>query len=345
VRCVVNHAFDPAAVPPPSRDAGAFHAALPGYRPTPLRPLPAVAAELGLGAVALKDESERLGLPAFKVLGASWAIERALRERPEAHTLIAASAGNHGRAVAHEAARRGLRARVFLPARSATARREAIAGEGAEVVVVDGSYEDAVAAAGAAGAKPGAAAIADVGDSGPARWVIDGYATLFAELTGEHDVLLVPVGVGSLAAAAARYAARTGAALIGVEPATAACLAASLAAGRPTTVAAPGTTVAPLDCADVSTAAWPELRDGVRGTVAVTDAEVAAAMRELAAAGLAIGEAGAAPLAALRVLAADPGAGALRDAVGLGAASRVLLIATEGPTNPDTYRAAVTPAA
>ena len=68
---------------------------------------------------------------------------------PDVHTLVAASAGNHGRAVARVAAMRGLRARVFLPARSLPARREAIAGEGAEVVIVDGTYEDAVARAAA----------------------------------------------------------------------------------------------------------------------------------------------------------------------------------------------------
>jgi diaminopropionate ammonia-lyase len=343
MRSVVNAALDQAAVPAPSRDAAAFHAALPGYRPTPLRDLAPLAAELGIGSLALKDESDRLGLPAFKVLGASWAIERALREAPGTHTLIAASAGNHGRAVAHEAARRGLRSRVFLPGRSATARREAIAGEGAEVVIVGGTYEASVAQADAAGAEPGCLTIADVGDSGPARWVVDGYATLFDEVAAqaEPDVLIVPVGVGSLAAAAARFAAATGAALVGVEPAAAACLTASLAAGRPASVPTPGTTVAPLDCAEVSPAVWPELRAGVHGTVAVGDAEVAAAMRELAAAGLAIGEAGAAPLAALRALLADPEAAPLRDRVGLGAAARVVLVATEGPTDPATYAAAV----
>jgi hypothetical protein len=112
-----------------------------------------------------------------------------------------------------------LRCRVFLPARSAAARRDAIAGEGAEVVVVDGSYEDAVAHAEAAGAEAGCLAIADVGETGPARWVIDGYATLFAEVAeqGEFDVVLVPTGVGSLAAAAARHGAAAGAALFAFE--------------------------------------------------------------------------------------------------------------------------------
>jgi diaminopropionate ammonia-lyase len=330
----VNSALRQASVPPPSDEARGFHAALDGYAPTPVRPLPGTAAELGLGAVAVKDESDRLGLPAFKVLGASWAVERALRERPDVTTLVAASAGNHGRAVAHVAARRGLSSRVFLPARSVPARREAIAAEGAEVVVVDGAYEDAVAEAAAAGGLPHHLEIADVGASGPARWVIDGYATLFAEAAEqcELDVLLVPVGVGSLAAAAARFGAAAGIGVLGVEPVTAACLTASLAVGEPATVETPGTTMAGLDCAEVSTGAWPYLRDGIHGTVTVSDAETDAAMSELAAAGMTIGESGAAPLAALRALATEPGCAPLRKAVGLGPDSRVLLVATEGAT-------------
>jgi diaminopropionate ammonia-lyase len=327
VRALVNPAYDPARVPAASGEALAFHRRLAGYRPTPVR-------DLG-GGVWLKDESDRLGLPAFKVLGASWAAERALREDPAIHTLVAASAGNHGRAVAHVAALRGLRCRVFLPARAAVARREAIAGEGAEVVMVDGTYEEAVERAAREGAQPGCFELADVGASGPASWVIDGYATLFSELEGPFDVALVPVGVGSLGAAAARWGAAAGVAVIAVEPDVAACLTASLAAGTPTPVPTPGTAMAGLDCAEVSEAAWPSLRSGVRGTLTVSDAEAAAAMRELAAAGLAIGDCGAAPLAALHALRSDPSAAALLDAV---EAERVLLIATEGPTDPDGYR-------
>jgi diaminopropionate ammonia-lyase len=337
-RALVNPNADPARVTPPAADAAAFHAALPGYAPTPVHDLPAVADELGLRSIGLKDESSRLGLPAFKVLGASWAVERALREQPDLELLVAASAGNHGRAVAHVAAQRGLRCRILLPARAAPARREAIAAEGAEVIAIDGDYEEAVARAASEGAAPGAMELADVGASGPARWVIDGYATLFAELP-DADVILVPVGVGSLAAAAARHGAATGAQVIGVEPQTAAGLTASLAAGEPTAVPTPGTTMAGLDCAEVSPAAWPDLRAGLRGTVTVTDAEVHAAMRELAAAGRAIGDCGAAPLAALRALAREEACAELRAAAGLGAAGRVLLIATEGPTDPEGYAA------
>lgn len=313
-------------MPGPSRAAAAFHASLPGYAPTPMRKL---------GEVLVKDESNRLGLPAFKVLGASWAIECLLRERPDVHTLVAASAGNHGRAVAHVAAQRGLRCRVFLPARSLEARRAAIASEGADVTVVDGTYEDAVALAEEAGREPGVATVADVGDGGTAASVIDGYATLFDEARAQaaYDLVLVPAGVGSLAAAAARHGAEAGVRVVAVEPVNAACLTASLAAGGPVRVDTPGTVMAGLDCAEISPAAWPSLRAGIHGTVLVDDGEAQAAMRALDAAGMGIGESGAAPLAALRVLAASPECAELREAVELGPTSRVLLIATEGVTS------------
>jgi len=331
---VVNPALDPAAVPAPSDDAAAFHRALPGYAPTPVHQLDAVASELGVAAVQVKDESNRLGLPAFKILGASWAVERALRAEPGVHTLVAASAGNHGRAVARVAALRGLACRVFLPDRSLAVRREAIAAEGADVVVVDGSYEDAVALAARSGQEEAAALIADVGEGGPAAWVIDGYATLFAEAAEQatYDLIVVPVGVGSLAAAAARHGAQVGALVVGVEPATAACLTASLARGAPTPVPTPGTTMAGLDCAAVSPAAWPSLRDGIAGTVTVSDDEADAAVRELAAHGLTIGESGAAPLAGLRTLQTDEDCGALREHLGVDRRTRVLLVASEGVT-------------
>jgi len=334
MRALVNERVAPADVPPPVADAAGFHRTLAGYAPTPVRDLPELARELGVAAVVIKDESSRLGLPAFKILGASWAVERALGGRADTNTLVAASAGNHGRAVAHIAEIRGLRSRIFLPERALSARRDAIAAEGADVVVVDGTYEDAVAAAEAEAEKPGHLLVSDVGREGPPAWVIDGYATLFSEAhaQAEYDLLLVPVGVGSLAAAAARHGSAVGARVIGVEPVSAACLTASLASGRPTTVATPGTVMAGLECAEVSEAAWPSLLAGVHGMLTVHDDEVRAAMTELAGYGLTIGESGAAPLAALRQLALNPACRALRDAVELGSSSRTLLIATEGRT-------------
>jgi diaminopropionate ammonia-lyase len=100
--------------------------------------------------------------------------------------------------------------------------------------------------------------------------------------------------------------------------------------------------MAGMDCAEVSPAAWPSLRDGILGTVTVTDDEAVAAMRELAALGHAIGDCGAAPLAALRALMTEDEGAQLHGAAGLDRPSaRVLLVATEGVTDPSGYATAV----
>lgn len=165
MRALVNRNLRQDAVVPPATEPAPFHAGLPGYQLTPLHDLSRVADELGAGAVALKDESRRLGLPAFKILGASWAVECSLRQHPQAHTLIAGSAGNHGRAIAHLAAQRGLNCRIFLPSSASSARRNAIAGEGAEVIVVAGGFDDAIALAAAEAQDPAQIEIADAGTS------------------------------------------------------------------------------------------------------------------------------------------------------------------------------------
>src|SRR6516225_6387459 len=135
-------------------EVGAYHASLPGYAPTPLAEVPVLAAELGAGRVFVKDESARLGLPAFKVLGASWAVRQVLARHGAGGSapppglaglralaagwpdlvLVTATDGNHGRAVARMARLCGAPARVFVPAVTEPATRAAIAGEGADVV-------------------------------------------------------------------------------------------------------------------------------------------------------------------------------------------------------------------
>src|SRR5215210_4306159 len=152
--------------PPPDRSPLHFHRRLPDYEQTPLVDASQLAEALGVGKVFVKDESSRLGLPAFKVLGASWAVYRALEERVGGEglgdyweevgdlqerleplrplSLVAATDGNHGRAVARVARLLGLGAKIFVPGDMAAARREAIAGEGAEVIVVAGTYDEAV---------------------------------------------------------------------------------------------------------------------------------------------------------------------------------------------------------
>src|SRR3954447_7386995 len=115
--------------------ARAFHRALPDYAMTPLVELPALAAELGVGRLLVKDESSRMGLPAFKVLGASWACHQVLRRQPGAR-LVTATDGNHGRAVAHMAAYFDVAATVFVPRVMLLETADRLTAEGAELVRV-----------------------------------------------------------------------------------------------------------------------------------------------------------------------------------------------------------------
>jgi diaminopropionate ammonia-lyase len=304
-------------------DAPAFHRSLPGYQPSPLVEAPAAARALGVARVLVKDESSRFGLPSFKVLGASWATHRAVGDRRDL-TLVCATDGNHGRAVAWMARRLGLAATVFVPAGMVPARRAAIAGEGARVEVVDGTYDDAVERA-AAQASDDVLVIQDTAWPGYETvpgWVIDGYATIGAEIEIEPDVLAVQIGVGSFAAAMVRRFA--GARIIGVEPATAACALASIEARELAAAPGPHTSVmAGLNCGRVSPVAWPVIARGIEAFAAIDDAWAFSAVELLAADGVVAGESGAAGLAGLL---------AFRDSLALGGDATVLVVNTEGAT-------------
>src|SRR5262245_52545275 len=215
-----------------------FHQSLPGYLPTPLTSVPELAAELGVGRVLVKDESSRLGLPAFKVLGASWACRQVLEQHPYV-MLAAATDGNHGRAVARMAAYFGVGATVFVPHVMLPETAARIAEEGATVVWVDGDYDAAVLrAAEFADERPDRALLQDTAWDGyeqvPA-WIVEGYQTLLEEVDTQldrpPDLVAVPVGVGSLAEAVVRHHRRPGAAhprVLSAEPDTAACVLAGL---------------------------------------------------------------------------------------------------------------------
>ena len=289
---------------------------------------------LGVAAVYIKDESERLDLPSFKILGASWAVERLLRESPDVAMLVAASAGNHGRAVAHVAAMRDLDCRVYLPKRSIAERRAAIANEGAEVIIVDGSYEDAVRSAERAAKEDGVALIADVGDGRTANWVIDGLRNTVQRAEGPGG-LQPPSGSGRgwFARRRGRAARRASRRARRRRRTRHRRLPRRIAGGQDTdNRSTPGTTMAGLDCSDVSRAAWPTLCRGIAGSVTVTDEEAEKAMLELAASGLAIGESGASTLAGLRALLTDRRCDALRERIGIGGRTKVLLVGSEGRT-------------
>ncbi len=353
------------AVPP--GDPMAFHATLPGYRVTELLDLPSLAQRAGVARVLVKDEGERLGLPAFKMLGASWATARAVRRSwtgPDVpldldslraaiaagppRALAAATDGNHGRGVARMASLLGLACTIYVPAGTADARIRDIEAEGAVVVVVDGSYDDAVARS-AQDAGDDVLIISDTSWPGYVETptdVIHGYSTMFREVDAAlarqgasgPSHLFLQAGVGSFAAAGLLH--HDGASPhhpfgVVVEPTRADCLLRSAEAGRMAEAPPPHrSTMAGLNCGLPSLLAWPVVNHLAGAYVAVDDEPAHEAMRALAAVGVVAGESGAASLAGLLAVAAAPDE---RAALGLDETSVVLLVNTEGATDPVNY--------
>lgn len=339
---------------PVSPEVRAFHRTLDGYAPTPLWELPSLAAELGVGRVFAKDESSRLGLPAFKALGASWAVHRALADHGNEGqvTVVTATDGNHGRAVARFSRQWGHRARIVVPTGVHPVAVQAIRDEGAEVIEVDGSYDDAVAAAARLADAPDAILVQDTAWEGYEdipQSIVDGYATLFAEIDeqavglglDEPDLVIVPVGVGSLLQAALAHYRRPEAsgrtAVVSVEPAAAACVPPSLQAGRPVSVPTGVTIMAGLNCGTPSSLAWPLIAAGLDAAVVVTDDEAASAADHLRIEGIPAGPCGGAGLAGLRGALTGSGNSQRRAHLRIDVRSTVVLIVTEGrEANPAT---------
>jgi diaminopropionate ammonia-lyase len=334
-----------------------FHRSMPGYRPTPLTELPELAAELDVGAVLVKDESDRFGLPAFKILGASWAVNCALSrhsgfdvpardltelsERAAPVTLVTATDGNHGRALARVAAMLGLPARIYVPAGTSQETVKAIASEGAHVVETDLIYDEVVwAAASSTAGHRNDLLVQDTAWQGYEQipeWIVDGYDTIFREIDEQlagrtADLIAVPTGVGSLLQAALQHyrdsALREQPAILAVEPITAACVTASLAAGKPISVdTSEPTIMAGLNCGSVSMIAWPAIRDGLDAGVTVTDDQARAAMDRLNELGITAGPCGGAALAGVREALGEADR---RAALGIKADSVLMLISTDG---------------
>lgn len=329
----------------------AFFTARPELTPTPLRDLPALAHSLNLGRLMVKDETSRFGLNAFKLLGAQFAITTLQSEgvlSPGA-TVVCASEGNHGRAVARAARNAQCHARVYMAADAAQARVDAIAGEGATVIRVNGSYDDAVRMLGAEAAANGWTIVSDTSWDGYERiprLIMQGYTRMLAEVTAAHDAVFVQGGVGGLLCGVASWCADHAPAtkVVSVEPTSAACLQASARAGKPTAVSGQlSTTMAGLRNREVSPLAFGSVQSTVAAFLAIDDIWANEAVRALALpAGndpsVAAGSSGAAALGGLMAVCRDPGMQAVRERVNLTPESRVLVIVSEGVTDPELWQ-------
>lgn len=336
------------------------------YQRTPLRTLPDLARSLGIHTLWYKDEGTRMGLGSFKALGGSYGVFQVLREvliregkapvsstdilRGRYHTELSgvtvtcASAGNHGQAVAWGARIFGCRSRIFLPRDTAEARVEAIRRLGAEVMMVDGSYDEAVVEAARTAAEEGWHVVSDTAYMGYEeipRHIMQGYTIMIQEALEQMPPegpthCFVQGGVGGLAGAVTAHLwenAPSGRrpAVIVVEPAEADCLLESALAAR----WAPSrgsllTSMSCLACRKPSTLAWPILDRGADAFLTIPDYAAEETVALLAAEDPVIRTqpSGAAGVAGLVAALFEP---TLSGPLGLGKNSRVLVFGSEGP--------------
>jgi diaminopropionate ammonia-lyase len=257
----------------------------------------------------------------------------------------------------------GLEALIFVPDDMVQARRDAIAAEGARVVPVQGSYDDAVrlsaeAAGRGTSGTAGTTSMLVISDTSwpgyeqTPRDVIAGYSTIFREIDAElegrgedaPDVVIVQMGVGALAAAVVQHyrsaAIERRPLIVGVEPVGADCVLLSMLSGRITELPGPHRSImAGLNCGLPSEVAWPLVSQGVDLFLAIEDERSRQAMRALAREGITAGETGAAGVGGLIELLSREQAELFRSMLGIGEKSKVLAISTEGATDPTSYEA------
>ncbi len=374
----VSEGFD---IPSLTQSVRACHLSVADYHATPLVTLAKLTHAMGVSRSLVKDESCRFKLQAFKALGASYAVYRFINDqrikrgepeitaadlyasrllRPGQFTFCTATDGNHGRGVAWVAKLLEQRAVIYMPGGTAPSRIDKIRQEGADVIIVDGTYDRAVETARRQADQNDWVVISDTswpGYHSIPLWISQGYLTLFAEIDAQldgaqPDVVFVPGGVGALAATAAwwysRYHAVRSIRLVSVEPTSADCLFRSIMTrdGAPvTTDAALDSIMAGLNCGTPSEVAWPYIRDRFDAFVTIDDDWAIEAMRRYYHPlgddpRIISGESGAATLGALLALCNDASEEE-RGMIGLNKNTTVLLLNTEGATDPVNFEQVV----
>lgn len=317
----------------------------PAYQETPLHNAKDLSDALGLGSLYIKDERSRMGLGAFKALGAAYVIAAdavaghsgemsdfnpsvALSGR----TYVTASAGNHGLSVAAGAHVFGARAVIYLAKTVPGAFQDLLRSKGAEVVVEGETYEASMAAAEKAAKDHGWVLLSDTTSEtiGSGHRVMEGYLAMGAEIETQipnpPSHIFLQAGVGGLAAAICAHARLIWGAsprIIVVEPAEAPCLTESVKAEHVLCVEGAVSSMGRLDCKEPSLRAYAALKSWANDFVTVTDAEVESQLPRLASLGFGTSPSGGAGIVAAMLAAQER-------VLGLDQEASVLAIISEG---------------
>jgi diaminopropionate ammonia-lyase len=282
-----------------------------------------------------------------------------LRDEIGQVTFFTATDGNHGRGVAWAANKLGQKSVIFMPAGSSLVRLEKIRAEGAEATIIDGNYDDAVRMAAAESAKiPNSVVVQDTAWEGYEEipsWIMQGYGTLAVESERQLEEygavpshIFVQAGVGSMAGAMQGYFSLAYGGncptVTVMEPQAADCIYRSAKAKSYQTIGGDlSTLMAGLSCGEPNTISWEILKNHSDFFASVPDWVAAKGMRVLSSPlpgdeRVVSGESGAVGAGFLAVLMGCGDFAAVREQMGLDENSVVLLISTEGDTDPDVYR-------
>lgn len=287
-----------------------------------------------------------------------------VKEKLEDITFVTATDGNHGRGIAWAANQLGQKSVVFMPKGSSEIRLNNIRKEGAEASITDLNYDDTVRLASQKAEENGWVLVQDTAWDGYEEiptWIMQGYGTILdeaveqiAEAGDERPThVFLQAGVGSFAGSMLGYlAGKFGdqrPITVIAEPDKAACLYKSMniGDGQPHSVTgALNTIMAGLACGEPSTTSWGVLKDYAEAFVSCPDYVAARGMRILANPlgsdpQIVSGESGAVGLGLVSLLAESKMLNVMKEMLKLNQDSKILMISTEGDTDPENYRKVV----
>ena len=331
----------------------------PDYKQTELIKLNKVAEWCGIKSVLYKDESTRFGLGSFKALGGAYAVATLAKEyqkegKDSANLTVAtATDGNHGRSVSWGAKLAGCKSKIFIHANVSQERERAMSVLGADVVRINGNYEASLAACKEAAELNNWPIVSDTSWKGyreTPMQIMAGYSVMSKEIIEQmgssrpsHTIL--PIGVGGLAAGIVApmwedMNANLGK-MISVESHFSQCFLNSISNGKPTLVdIKEETLMAGLSCGEVSEIAWEILKPTLSHCMSIADEGIAKIMQlfangDFGETSIEAGECSASGLAALLIAKNNP---SIWRQLELNKDSTVLLIGTEGATDPILYK-------
>jgi threonine dehydratase len=256
----------------------ALHIVRAAMPPTPQQRWPLLEARLGAEVWVKHENHTPVG--AFKLRGGLVYFDALRVREPGCRAVVSATRGNHGQSVAFAARRQGLRVTIVVPHGNSVEKNAAMRALGAELVEHGDDFQAAREHAMQVARDQDAHMVPSFHDD-----LVRGVATCWFEFfaTVQPEVVFVPIGLGSGICACAAVRAQVGARtrIVGVVSAHATAYQQSFRAGR--VIEAPVSTVLAdgMACRVPDEAALAIIRREVDDVVAVTDDEVAAAMRAL----------------------------------------------------------------